>query len=53
MAVIQHIYGINMIYVTLSHNWESMVVADDLAPIWRQGICNHHDDIDQSMHVPK
>ena len=21
-----------------------MVVADDLAPIWRQDICNRHDD---------
>ena len=29
----------------------SMVVADDLVPIWRQGICNHHDGIGRSVHV--
>ena len=26
-----------------------MVVADDLAPIWRQGICNNHDDMRSVM----
>ena len=51
MAVIRHIYGINMIYVILSHNWESKVVADDLAPIRHQGICNHHDEIGQLLYV--
>ena len=28
------------------HSRVSMVVADNLASIWRQGICNHHDDGD-------
>ena len=26
-----------------------MVVADDLAPIWRQDICNRHDDVIQLL----
>ena len=43
-----------MVHLTLSyyyHSQVSMVVADDLAPIWCQGICNNHDDIGQLMHV--
>ena len=28
-----------------SHSRVSMMVADDLVPMWHQGICNHHDDI--------
>ena len=28
----------------------SMVVADDLAPIWRQAICNHHTDLKRSIY---
>ena len=36
----------------LSHHCRvNMVFADDLAPLWRQGICNHHDDIDQSVNA--
>ena len=31
--------------VSSSYRWVSMVVADGLAPIWRQDICNHHDGI--------
>ena len=27
------------------------MVADDLAPVSRQGICSHRDDIDRSVHV--
>ena len=33
-----------------SNCWVSMVYADGLVPIWRQGICSHHDDIGQSVH---
>ena len=29
----------------------SMEVADDLVPVWRQAICNHYDDLNQSVHV--
>ena len=29
----------------------SMVFGEDLAPIWQQGICKNHDDIDISVHV--
>ena len=32
-------------------NMVSMVAADDLAPVWCQGICSHHDDIGQLVHV--
>ena len=34
-----------MIYVVLKSHVSQLVVADDLVPIWDQGICNHHDDI--------
>ena len=39
-------------YITLyySHVQVSMAVADGLTPIWRQVICNHHDDIGWSPH---
>ena len=33
------------------HNQIIMVVADDLAPSWRQDISNHHDDECQSLHI--
>ena len=31
------------------HSRVSMVAADALAPIWRQGICNYHDDAGMSV----
>ena len=31
----------------------SMVVADGLAPIWRQNICNHHDDVVSILSAPR
>ena len=34
-----------------NHNQISMVVADGLAPIWRQGICNHSDGVAQSVRI--
>ena len=34
----------------LNHRRVSIVVADVLARIWYQAICNHHDDVDQSVH---
>ena len=27
-----------------------MVVADDMVPIWHQGICSHHDDVGRSAY---
>ena len=30
-----------------------MVVTDVLAPIWCQAICNHHDDVRQSVHISR
>ena len=41
-----------MSQVTLGHIRISMVVGDALAPSWRQGICNYHDDADSPAHVP-
>ena len=41
------IYDSRDIVVTMEMAW---VVADGLAPIWRQDICNNHDDIDQSAY---
>ena len=34
-----------------SHTSVSMLVADDVAPIWHEGICNNSNDIDRSAHV--
>ena len=28
-----------------------MMVADELATIWRQDICNHHDDVGRSVRL--
>ena len=36
-----------------SHHGVSMVVADGLAPIWCQVICNHHDDVGQWVSSAK
>ena len=33
------------------HCCHSMLVVDDLVPIWHQDICNHHDDICQSAYI--
>ena len=34
------------------NHWRvSSMVADDLAPIWWQNICNHHEDVAQSVHL--
>ena len=33
------------------HSRVSMVVADGLAPTWRQDICNHHDDKAWSAYI--
>ena len=33
------------------HIGVSMVVADGLAPIWHQDICNHPDDMGQSVYL--
>ena len=34
-----------------SHSRVIMVVADGLAPTWRQDICNHHDDVAWSAYI--
>ena len=36
-----------------SHSQVSLVVADGLAPIWCQDICNYHDDVGQTAHVKR
>ena len=37
--------------IFLNHGWVSMVVADGLAPICPQGICNLHDDVGWSVQL--
>ena len=34
-----------------NHNQISMVIADGLASIWHQGICNHHDGVARSLCI--
>ena len=51
MAICMLHYMSNMNYHSCSCRWDSMVVADGLAPIWRQAICNHHDGIGLSGHL--
>ena len=34
-----------------NHSQDSMVVAGGLAPIWRQAICNNHEDVNQSAYI--
>ena len=47
MYIAQYDASAIMIIIQESAWW----VADVLAPIWRQDISNHHDDISQWLHL--
>ena len=40
-----------MYHIFLLYTGHSQVVADGLAPIWRQGISNSHDDVYRSPYI--
>ena len=54
MVVIRHacrVIWVMWIITVCSRRRGNMVVADGLAPVWRQAICNYHNDPGWTTHI--